>query len=84
MSIHHQTPFDEWVEEAPFRHLGIFILGILAIMALLVGCGPRTTQNCVKYGMVTTRTVEHLPNGATELTVRSQQTCTQMEQVVTY
>jgi hypothetical protein len=33
----HQSPFDNWVEEAPFRHLGVFAIVILAIVAILTG-----------------------------------------------
>lgn len=33
----HMTPFDEWVEEAPFRHLGVFALIVIAIVALITG-----------------------------------------------
>jgi hypothetical protein len=33
----HTSAFDGWVEEAPFRHLGVFALVILAIVAIFVG-----------------------------------------------
>jgi hypothetical protein len=28
--MYHASPFDDWVEEAPFRHLGVFALVIIA------------------------------------------------------
>jgi hypothetical protein len=36
--MYHASPFDDWVEEAPFRHLGVFALVIIAAAAILVGC----------------------------------------------
>jgi hypothetical protein len=33
----HNSAFDDWVTEAPFRHLGVFALLILAVVALLSG-----------------------------------------------
>jgi hypothetical protein len=35
--MYHQSPFDDWVAEAPFRHLGVFALVVLAIVALVMG-----------------------------------------------
>lgn len=35
--ITHQTPFDQWVEEAPFRHLGVFAIVMLAVVAIFTG-----------------------------------------------
>lgn len=33
----HQSAFDNWAAEAPFRHLGVFALVILAIVAICIG-----------------------------------------------
>lgn len=35
--MYHQSPFDDWVVEAPFRHLGVFALVILGAVAIFTG-----------------------------------------------
>jgi hypothetical protein len=35
--MYHASPFDDWVEEAPFRHLGVFALVIIVIVAIFTG-----------------------------------------------
>lgn len=45
------SSFDQWVSEAPSRHLGVFALVILAAVAMLTGCGvfPDYHDKCLKY-----------------------------------
>lgn len=35
--VYKATPFDRWVQEAPFRHLGVFALMIIAVFAIVEG-----------------------------------------------
>jgi hypothetical protein len=71
-----QTPFDDWVTEAPFRHLGVFALVVIAIIALaLSGCTPETAYRCDKYGPKVDVRYDHYSDGHIEKSTTISRVC---------
>jgi hypothetical protein len=81
----HQSPFDNWVEEAPFRHLGVFAVVILAVVAILVGgCAPNYTYRCEAYAKHVTTQYVHFHGGAVEKSVTTTDVCVKETAVTVY